>query len=90
MNIINKNIIISPCVSICKTDPVTGYCYGCGRTNNEKKIWKDEETTNNWKENNLKIILTRLKGWQLESFKESYEHKVSHGLSLYKKELNKI
>tara|TARA_X000001036_G_scaffold196351_1_gene185018 strand:- start:53 stop:325 length:273 start_codon:yes stop_codon:yes gene_type:complete len=89
MNIINKNIIISPCVSICKTDPVTGYCYGCGRTNNEKKIWKDEETTNNWKKNNLKIILTRLKGWQLESFKESYEYKVSHGLSLYKKELNK-
>ena len=89
MNVINKNIIISPCVSICKTDPVTGYCYGCGRTNNEKKIWKDEETTNNWKKNNLKIILTRLKGWQLESFKESYEYKVSHGLSLYKKELNK-
>ena len=89
MNIINKNVIISPCVSICKTDPVTGYCYGCGRTNNEKKIWKDEETTNNWKKNNLKIILTRLKGWQLESFKESYEYKVSHGLSLYKKELNK-
>ena len=89
MNVIDKNIIISPCVSICKTDPVTGYCYGCGRTNNEKKIWKDEETTNNWKENNLKILLTRLKGWQLESFKESYEHKVSHGLSLYKKELNK-
>ena len=89
MNIINKNVIISPCVSICKTDPVTGYCYGCGRTNNEKKIWKDEETTDNWKKNNLKIILTRLKGWQLESFKESYEYKVSHGLSLYKKELNK-
>ena len=89
MNIINKNVIISPCVSICKTDTVTGYCYGCGRTNNEKKIWKDEETTNNWKKNNLKIILTRLKGWQLESFKESYEYKVSHGLSLYKKELNK-
>ena len=86
MNVIDKNIIISPCVSICKTDPVTGYCYGCGRTNNEKKIWKDEETTNNWKENNLKILLTRLKGWQLESFKESYEHKVSHGLSLFKKD----
>ena len=89
MNVINKNIIISPCVSICKTDPVTGYCYGCGRTNNEKKIWKDEETNNIWKENSLKILLTRLKGWQLESFKESYEHKVSHGLSLFKKELNK-
>ena len=28
---------ISPCISICRTDPVTGYCYGCGRTNDEKK-----------------------------------------------------
>ena len=33
---------ISPCISICKTDPKTGFCYGCGRTNNEKKIWKEE------------------------------------------------
>ena len=33
----NKNIL-SPCISICKTDPVTGYCYGCDRTNEEKKI----------------------------------------------------
>ena len=32
-----KNII-SPCISICKTDPVTGYCYGCARTNEEKKF----------------------------------------------------
>jgi len=38
-------MIISPCVSICKTDPVTGYCYGRARTNEEKKIWKDEKTT---------------------------------------------
>ena len=28
---------VSPCISICKTDPVTGFCYGCGRTNEEKK-----------------------------------------------------
>ena len=45
--------IISPCISICKTDPVTGYCYGCGRTNDEKKIWKDENTENAWKDKNL-------------------------------------
>ena len=32
--------IVSPCISICKTDPVTGFCYGCARTNNEKKITK--------------------------------------------------
>ena len=29
-------MIISPCISICKTDPKTGYCYGCGRNNEEK------------------------------------------------------
>ena len=28
---------ISPCISICKTDPVSGFCYGCARTNEEKK-----------------------------------------------------
>ena len=30
-------MIISPCISICKTDPST-YCYGCGRNNEEKKF----------------------------------------------------
>ena len=29
--------IISPCISICKTDPVSGYCYGCARSDEEKK-----------------------------------------------------
>ncbi len=37
-------MIVSPCISICKTDPVTGYCYGCGRSNEDKKMWKDEKT----------------------------------------------
>ena len=37
--------IVSPCISICKTDPVTGYCYGCARSNEEKKVWKDEKTS---------------------------------------------
>ena len=78
-------MIISPCISICKTDPVTGYCYGCGRSNEEKKMWKDEKTTDEWKSNNLLKIQNRLKGWQLESFKESYDHKIKSGISLYKK-----
>ena len=77
---------ISPCISICKTDPLTGYCYGCGRSNEEKKIWKDENTSEKWKEENLKEIQKRLNGWQLESFKESYEHKVKVGISIFKKE----
>ena len=51
-----SNKIISPCISICKTDPVTGYCYGCARTQEEKKIWKEENTNNEWKSKNLDII----------------------------------
>ena len=78
-------MIISPCLSICKTDPVTGYCYGCSRTNEEKKIWKDQQTTEEWKKNSLNEITKRMSGWQLESFKESYEHKVKNGISLFKK-----
>ena len=78
-------MIISPCVSICKTDPVTGYCYGCARTNEEKKIWKDEKTTEEWKKSNLEEITKRMSGWQLDSFKESYEHKTKSGISLFKK-----
>ena len=82
-------MIVSPCISICKTDPVTGYCYGCARTNEEKKLWKDESTNEKWKEENLKVILTRMQGWQLETFKESYEHKKNQGISLFKKNLLK-
>ena len=78
-------MIISPCISICKTDPVTGFCYGCGRSNVDKKMWKIEETSDEWKKENLKIIQKRLNGWQLESFKESYNHKVNKGITLYKK-----
>ncbi len=78
-------MIISPCISICKTDPVTGYCYGCARNKEEVKIWKDESTSEKWKENNLKEIQTRMYGWQLESFKESYNYKVNNGISLFKK-----
>ena len=37
-------MIISPCISICKTDPVTCFFYGCGSKNADKKICKIEET----------------------------------------------
>tara|TARA_B100000242_G_C42718416_1_gene335608 strand:- start:236 stop:502 length:267 start_codon:yes stop_codon:yes gene_type:complete len=80
-----SNKIISPCISICKTEPITGYCYGCARTNNEKKIWKDEKTSDDWKKENLDIIKKRMKGWQLETFSESYKNKIKEGISLYKK-----
>ena len=80
----SKNII-SPCISICKTDPVTSYCYGCARTEEEKKKWKDESTDDEWKSENLKLITSRMKGWQLEAFKESYKYKMINGISLFKK-----
>ena len=52
-------MVISPCISICKTDPVTGFCYGCGRTNIEKKEWKFENTTDEWKKQNILEIKKR-------------------------------
>ena len=80
-------MIISPCISICKTDPLTGYCYGCGRSNKDKVKWKNSQTTNKWKKNNLKDLEKRLNGWQLNSFKESYRHKIETGISIFKKNL---
>ena len=80
-------MIISPCISICKTDPSTGYCYGCGRTIEEKKNWKLTETTDQWKKDNIIQIKKRLTGWQLESFEESYTYKIENGISLFKKSL---
>ena len=81
--------IISPCISICKTDPRTGYCYGCARTDKEKIIWKDEKTTTIWKKENLDLLIQRMSGWQLETFKESYLNKTKTGLSLFKQNLIK-
>ena len=78
-------MIISPCISICKTDHVTGYCYGCGRTDENKRLWKSDETTDEWKQQNLIEIQKRLSGWHLESFKDSYKNKIKNGISLYKK-----
>jgi len=80
-------MIISPCISICKTDPQTGYCYGCGRTDDEKKLWKSESANDSWKKENLINIKMRLSGWQLESFEDSYQHKLKNGISLFKKNL---
>ena len=87
-NIKNKNIV-SPCISICRTDPRTGYCYGCARTNEEKIIWKNENTEENWKKENMILLIKRMSGWQLETFKESYNSKIKTGFSLAKQSLIK-
>ena len=82
-------MIVSPCISICRTDPKTGFCYGCGRNNDEKRIWKKENTTDEWKRKNLELIKERLSGWQLQSFEESYTYKINNGISLFKKKITK-
>jgi len=82
-----QEIVTSPCISICKTDPISGFCYGCGRTDEEKIIWKNEKTSNNWKINNIEDLKRRLSNWQLKAFEESYKSKVETGFSLIKKKL---
>ena len=82
-----QNKVTSPCISICKTDLLSGFCYGCGRTDEEKNTWKDENTSNEWKINNLEDLKNRLSDWQLKAFEESYKSKVETGLSLIKKKL---
>ena len=82
-----KEKVVSPCISICKTDPRTGFCYGCGRTEQEKIVWKEDKTTILWKKENLNLLIQRMSGWQLETFKESYSNKIKTGLSLFKEKL---
>ena len=53
----------------------------------EKKMWKDENTLDEWKLKNLNKIITRMKGWQLNTFEESYKHILNSGISLFKKSL---
>ena len=74
--------IISPCINICKTDPLTGFCYGCGRNNEEKKLWNDPDVLNTWKNENLNVLRERLTGWQKEAFEKSYLSKKDTGMSL--------
>ncbi len=83
----NENIIISPCITVCKTDPISGFCYGCGRTSEDKKMWSNSETSNNWKQENLLTIRNRLSSWQQTAFDESYKNKKLTGMSLIKQKL---
>ena len=49
----------SPCINVCTVDTDSGYCLGCGRTPAEIRKWCHPNTTNEWKENNLKDIENR-------------------------------
>ena len=48
---------------------------------------KKKKKKKKMKKNNLEEILKRMEGWQLKSFKESYNHKTKHGISLLKKKM---
>ena len=83
----NEQNVVSPCISVCKTDPISGLCYGCARSSKDKKAWKDENTSNEWKLKNIEEIRNRLNGFVLEAFNKSYKSKQETGLSLIKKKL---
>ena len=83
----NNEKIISPCISICKNDPNTGYCFGCARTNEEKKIWKNPDTQNKWKKENLNVLLSRMSDSQIKTFEKSYKEKLEFGKLVYSKNL---
>ena len=80
-----KKMIVSPCISICKMDPNTGFCTGCARSSEEKIIWKHKNTDDDWKTSNLIDIQKRMDTSTLKNFKESYEFKLKNGISLIKK-----
>ena len=85
----NNNKIISPCISICKNNPKNGYCFGCARSDEEKKIWKNPETTNEWKSNNLILIKKRMSESQLKTFEKSYNEKLEFGKLINSNSLKK-
>ena len=78
-------MIISPCISVCKMDEDTGFCEGCAISSKEKILWKDKNTTDEWKTTNLIVIQKRMNTSMLKNFKESYEFKIKNGISLIKK-----
>ncbi len=52
-------MIQSPCMKICIFDQESGYCLGCSRTEEEVIKWKDPETTDEWKKENLTELRER-------------------------------
>ena len=41
------------------------------KNNEEKKQWKDGDTSEEWKLENLNKIKSRMQGWQLSTFEDS-------------------
>lgn len=75
---------LSPCISLCSLDQDTMQCLGCGRTVEEKRSWVNPDTTNEWKNENIKQCKTRLTPIQLDYWEKSYMFKQVHGTSMHK------
>ena len=89
MNNTKLNFIISPCISICRTNPTNGLCYGCARNDEEKKQWKNPDTNSSWKKQNLIEIKKRMSESQLKTFELSYKEKSEFGKLVYSSSLKK-
>ena len=76
-------------MKICIFDQESGYCLGCSRTEEEVIKWKDPETTDEWKKENLIILRKRMGETQLKTFNKSYNEKIEFGKMVYTKELKK-
>jgi len=75
--------IVSPCVSLCGVNQ-DGFCPGCGRTLAERKVWKNDNPSTEWKLENIEDATSRLDDQALDHFHASYEFKKKHGLSIKK------
>ena len=76
----NKKIVVSPCISICQYDQ-ENTCMGCYRTKEERLKWKDQDSTSQWKEENLQAIKQRMPEAHLQSWNETYNKKRARILS---------
>ena len=56
---------------------------------NKSNLGQEKILDETWKKENLDLIKSRMSGWQLNTFIESYNHKVHSGISLFKKNLLK-
>ena len=71
-----KSKVYSPCVSVCQYDQ-DNTCFGCMRSKEERVKWKDTNTTDEWKLENLNNIQERMPEYTLKSWKEAYKKKIN-------------
>ena len=83
----NESLTILPCINIYKTDPLSGFCYDYGLTNEEKINCENSDTLCSPKEENLSILKERLSDGQKNAFDKSYISKQKTSLSFLKKNL---